>query len=848
MSFFGFDTTLPRDRGRSTETASFFQPPDPFAGICRPGPSDGNNDDDAVDFEDTYDGLGDQLDDADDALNDDTFGGQEGGEPATQASVGKDYDFFGQTAQVSDAINEEHLRYNRNAPPLRPSAVTESNYVKSTSKSVRTGYEQYKDRGSIPDLQVDASLWGVAPKKQGGESSQQVQQPRASDQTTVVPPKKMMSLEEVEAAMLSQRKPPPVPERPIFQPPIHIHQTTAEPPVPVQILQPEFRRPPPQEPRPPQSIHPAMGGPQQSMSYHQRDPSQSNGPSQPATLQPRQILQNPNRHPVQTNQAQVRGLEPKPPLMHQASGPLGGFIPQPPLFAHPQQPTHLTEEQRAAFMEEEAKRAKRNHKIHLLSKDNGLMTPQDKNFITRIQLQQLVTATGNPNEQGTDAALVEDFYYQVHSQIRGGPRQNPHQPLNSFAQTYLYQTGARQGGAVGRRLLRGGDSHVQRMEQQVQRAVEAAKLKPKNKQLVVEGSLGKISFSNAKTPKPLLNFKRTESGQDVHRPQSAGRTMSERKVPQTAMTAGDKKTVLRQIEKVYLILMEMEDHERRMPPQPSGADDSSALQQHMEWTQKMQESNKKLWTELRVMDPIIPNSPEPHPFIAFLSYAKGKKAVPRIFRQIDAEQRVTILTMIVVHIGILDVVRQAQLQPNEHQLPSAIREEVEIFSQAVMPSLFGYVNEAPLHIVIGLLGILLDSSDVQLVARTKVGLAILTMFLSRAELVKQASTGAVLNEDEWAHWTALYGRLFDSLEPILGHIFPGSVNAGEDIYVWQFLAAIGLGAGQDQQHRLVMAVKDRVMETVGLSKTLPPDMASQRLANVNLFLRAIGLDVQDLLQ
>ena len=95
---------------------------------------------------------------------------------------------------------------------------------------------------------------------------------------------------------------------------------------------------------------------------------------------------------------------------------------------------------------EDAKRAKRNHKIFLLSKDNGLMTPQDKNFITRIQLQQLVTATGNPNEHGTDASISEDFYYQVHNQIRGGPRQHPGQPLSNFAQTYLFQTGGRHGG------------------------------------------------------------------------------------------------------------------------------------------------------------------------------------------------------------------------------------------------------------------------------------------------------------------------------------------------------------------------------------------------------------------
>lgn len=33
------------------------------------------------------------------------------------------------------------------------------------------------------------------------------------------------------------------------------------------------------------------------------------------------------------------------------------------------------------------------------------------------------------------------------------------------------------------------------------------------------------------------------------------------------------------------------------------------------------------------------------------------------------------------------------------------------------------------------------------------------------------------------------------------------------------------------------------METVTQSKTLPADMANQRLGNVNLFMRAIGLDV-----
>lgn len=89
-----------------------------------------------------------------------------------------------------------------------------------------------------------------------------------------------------------------------------------------------------------------------------------------------------------------------------------------------------------------------------------------------------------------------------------------------------------------------------------------------------------------------------------------------------------------------------------------------------------------------------------------------------------------------------------------------------------------------------------------------------------------------------------YNGFFDVLEPTLPNIFPGTVNTGEDVYVWQFLAAIGIGASPEQQSRLVMAVKDRVMETVNLAKTLPADMASQRLGNVNLFMRSIGLDVE----
>lgn len=873
MSFFGFDPRGPRDGGHPAQAPGFGAAPDPFASISQ-NQSLALEDDDAIDFDDTYDGLGDQLQEADDDFNDDTFGG--GG--ATSKSVGKDFDFYGSTSKVSDAINEEALRFSRQQPPSK-APVPSSGPPKPTSKDFKTGYEAYKNPGYIPAMHVDPSLWGTGTSKigeeYGGQQSSREAVPSQQRYPSVVPTKKMMSLEEVEAAMRAQTKKPspsPTPQHPSQAPgPSVVPQAQSQAPhltrtqqaqVPYQQQGQPFRHGTGQPGGPGDSAQAPISIQQRPRSSHHmprtaqvskielptrsspaaQAPQLAHAPSQilqrdqntsqlsqdaPASPQPRQILQNPNRQPAQ--------LAPRPPehptpMQIQQRVPPSGQNGAPvsvPVIYHPSQIINLSDEERNAYLVEEAKRAKLNHKIFLLSKGNGLMTPQDKNFITRIQLQQLMTATGNVSEQDPDASLSEDFYYQVYNQIENRPRQNPQQPLSNFAQTYLFRTAGRQGG-MGRRQ-RGGDSHMQRMEQQVQRAVEAAKAKPKNKQLVIEGSLGKISFSNAKTPKPLLNIKRHDSN-NVTNQQS-------NKKAQAALSTTDRKAILKNIEGVYSTLMKMEDHDRRLPPQPSDDSNPAALQQVMDWQQTFQDLNQKLWLDLKVTEPILPDSAILHPFIAFLSYPKGKKAIPRIFNHIDENQRLTILTMIMVHLDILDVIRQAQ--PGAQPSPMS-REQVDLFLQAVMPGLFSYVTEAALNIIIGLLGLIIERVNLSAVARTRVGLEVLTMLLSRAAIVK-AVEGT--DDQTWEQWLGIYNHFFDFLEPLLGEVFPASVSAGQDQYVWQFLAATGSGANPEQQQRLVLAVKDRVMETLQQSKTLPPEMASQRRGNVNLFMQAIGLDV-----
>ena len=619
------------------------------------------------------------------------------------------------------------------------------------SKPYRSGYEAYKNPGYIPDLRVDPSLWATPPERQSQPSA--TADGSKTQASNAPPKKKMMSLEEVEAAMHSQtKKASPTPD---------ISQQNQQALV---SLEPIPQTQSQQTYIPQNSGHTAthsINRPTNADVFQGKTISQSEqlahisqaGASTRANIpihashapqilqrghhsgtqppdvynlpQTRQILQNPKRQPGQHDGKLVDSTLPlqQSPKSGLPTRNTGRTLP---IITHPSQLANLTEEQRQAFMAEDAKRAKRNHKIYLLSKGNGLMTPQDKNFITRIQLQQLMTATGNVNEHDPDISLAEDFYYQVFSQIENRPQQHPNQPLSNFAQTYLFQTGGR--GVNSYRRYNRGDNHMHRMQQQVQRAVEAAKAKPKNKQLVIEGSLGKISFSNAKTPKPLLSIKRNE------------------KLVQANLNTTDRKAVLKNIEAVYDSLMKIEDHDRRIPQQPLNDQDLVSAEPYIEWRRRFKELNQKLWLNLKVREPIVPESTMIHPFIAFLSYPKGKRAIPRIFTHLDQEQRLTILTIIMIQLDTVDVIRSAQPQFAALQSPSIAQEQIDTFLQYVMPSLFSYVTEAPLDIITGLVGLVVDRINLPAVARSQVGLEILTMLLSQAEIIRK---GEAPNIQEW---------------------------------------------------------------------------------------------------
>lgn len=588
MSFFGFDTTLPRHKANQSGAGrGIFDSHDPFAALSGSRPDDDGTAGVTLDFEDTYDGLGQQLEESGDTFNDDTFG-PSGGPALTRESVGKDFDFAGQTAQVQHSLQQEQQQqqsFRNNALPMV-----------QQSKPTRTGYEAYKQPEYIPKLEADASIWGTAI---AGRSNESTSKPAA-------PSTKMMSLEDVEAAMRAQARPAAPPQD------VHSSQTlglknmlglggrNATPPSQPAVDQAQSR--PPQILQRPQQLPPGQQAPPGfPIQQQHQQPHQDAGLRAPQILQRQQSPQQPIPAPSQQFPRPPPVGPARAPPVQAPRGPAAAA--QQPGHArgpsypglNPQQVQQMAPADREAYLAEEARRAKRNHKIFLLSKYNGLMTPQDKNFITRIQLQQLLTATGGVfTEPGSEEQIAEDFYYQVYAQIRGPPRTGPGHPLNQFAQTYLFQTGSRYGYGRSRHHPRGGgaDNHVQRMEQQVARAVEAAKARPKNKQLTLAGSLGKIAFSNSKTPRPLLHLKRPES---VGGKQSGAVTKP-----------ADRKTALRDIEALYTVLMRLEDHERRLPPPPHEESPPEVIEGHMRWRREMQALNQQLWEASKVMEPIQP--------------------------------------------------------------------------------------------------------------------------------------------------------------------------------------------------------------------------------------------------
>lgn len=785
-----------------------------------------------VEYDENYeDGLGSALDEANDDFNDETFGSD------LSSLKQKDFDFAGQTAQHAPQIDSGQVAWDYHRPPT--TASTGSN---SHQKSQSQQQQQY-----VPKLQPIASLWGEQPEQ----------------------PKKFLSVEEVEAEMMRSSASPSGPgaggpmQQQQQQPPhLGMYPQHMMGPAHHQMMQMDpwgssfqgMRMPPMQAgaagaypggmnmPPAGYPMNMPMGGPpgpgphpqpQSQLTGHAPGPgSVSNlgpgpggfvgGPTGGPQAGPQPGLAPQNAPPgltaEQQQQQQVRSPDNLNLLNQDQHQQQAQTVP----VALDQ----LMAEDKMAHEAEQVKDTESSRKLAQMEKLNGLMSQWDKNFIMRIQLQQMVS-----KDQYND-----DFYYQVHSAIEA--QRNPHQPVNALAKTYMLLNRGRK----NRRHQ--NDNPLQKMQQQVKDAVEAARDHPKREQITVEGALGRLQVSSGARPRRALNLHGRSpsdvpdagdgSGSDgdnnsTNKAASSSRTNAASTLSALNSRTGTKTRLIKQdtmrsLEDIYAVLLEIESTERSAPQDQS----------------RIESLLVRLWDLIQVQE--HGESKETQPFILMLSHDKGKKLIPRLFRHLDSTQRLTVLTRIVAHIDCLDVVKNGSyVTANGSVDVSAVnarsRESIELFTQTVLPPLVQLISDSPFDVVIGLLDIMIQNQHILPAAFTKVGLAILTVLISRAELLNQE--GAVSGADQES-WKYCFETLFSRVKGHMAALFPP--RTVEDSYVWHFLAALALAAKLDSQRVIVDEVRDRIFGTMAEAKALPPELGAVKISNLNLFLNVMGLN------
>ncbi|AMD22546.1 HHL224Cp [Eremothecium sinecaudum] len=854
MSFFGFDTSLPPNGQKADEL--------------------GNE----LDFEDTYQGFGEHEQEEDDYLNSETFG--------DGADLGNDFDFgYGKGAlEVASARSSE---------------------VQPTISYATAASQQRQKFDENVDLKPMESLWGNQPMPQDGMRPAD-QHPLAAQQ--VVGQKQQPVSQQGQMAMPPSfiGMPPqgmPVtgygfaPQGYVQQPPQQYQYTPqgmpaqfpqAVPPQFQQMLmmmnQPQQQGQQPSQaqmhqiamPPPPPGLQGEMP-PKQIPQPEQQQQQQQQQPPQSKTHAQQQMLMMSAQQATPKMPEQL--LSPPTQTTSLSQGP-----PCPAPVAQNQVPTppHTPREFRRGTVrkhhepltEEEQKRFQiRQAKVDKILKHSGVMTPRDKDFITRYQLSQIVT----------EDPYNEDFYFQVYKIIqRGGIVGESNKGL--IARAYLEHSGHRLGGRYKR-----ADVALQRMQSQVEKAVTVAKERPqKNKDLdsCKEGVLGKISSAmNSRAPRRQLQIpthKDDESdldeqsvssssaldevthsleGVDINKSKARRRSSyisSSIDQGSVLSRSGGRKFVLSLIESIYEEVLELEA-QLRSGKQPEAT---------------------KLWEALHIDD----DAHEVSPFISILSFDKGVKIMPRIMNFLSKDQKMRLFSCFFSELSHLNIIVKSSFRMNPDPTDFQLK-RIELFQSAFLKIIVSFLSSSAEFIeVMRLVLCLIKSNSISLISTSKIALNLITVLISRAALIKQDINGGS-SSTEISTWNEVYDKLFTSLEAKLLAVFPPKEYMDKIIalttaqqqnapsssgnktplsqkqtpqfydqsYIWQFFASLALSGKLNHQRIIIDEIRDEIFGTITKAEELgkqsqDPVYAYQKdkmYQDLNLFLNVIGLVARD---
>ena len=490
---------------------------------------------------------------------------------------------------------------------------------------------------------------------------------------------------------------------------------------------------------------------------------------------------------LQSNQVQNRLDQLFPPL----SGQLGlgtGINLQDP---------HLLHSVEARIREHEAVEMSRHRKaakIHRMAKYNNVMTQGDKDFITRIQVSQLVNTAGPKGEYDP---YIDDFYFvvmqslkasrvqQAQAQAHGGTRPGPDGAVPSQIIQNNRQRQQIKNSQMGDKRMTRRENAMNRMAQQVQRLVDDAKKKPRATQcdhisllslkirklirladspVSLEGALGKIAIRTRSAPRPLLQV---ESKSDLPSPATfpASNSLSSSLNQSSTATTGaalDRRNVLVALEEVYDIVLKLEQSRRLQPAllsaaqteqraqesqnvpgiltmHPVGTEARYALEEH---EVRYNELVERMWKGMKIMEPLDISSP--HPFISLLGPSKGKKLLPRVLRHMNQQQTLTLLTLLVATFDTLDVVKDASMldtNPNDPMLSMGVHSIVSSAAQTRTRKQLELETETLLNVTIPLVMSTVGRLQLRIVT------GMLGLMIERNDLIKLAKSKVSLGRN-----------------------------------------------------------------------------------------------------
>ncbi|KAH7097582.1 topoisomerase II-associated protein PAT1 [Auriculariales sp. MPI-PUGE-AT-0066] len=814
MAFFGLSTSLEDERNKACSRDA----------ACRilNGGGGGGDDDDVPVYnwgEASYDGLGDALLDGNDDLNDETFGGS--------GPVGKDFDF---THQQFDT-NDVPVSYHRHTPepshfvaapspspshtqarPPRDSRWDDRNALSAmigrlpsasgvptnarpqppprTGSAFSTGVAIPRDAGTPANAEdVEAELLALARQARTQQAQQYAQHQQQHS--------RQLTMEEIEEqlhaqALLQQQQQ----QQHSKQHSSTAATTTAPAPATTaqqreQVISEQLLLQQQLLQQQQASSAAALAQAQQQHRGQQHSRTFSEQTQQHMLVQAQmqeqlQMLRQRHVHAQQQTAAAAQAVQATAFQVQAASDPA--------ILA-------LDADARAALMHEAARkilqteqledrRRRRVIKMQRMSKYNELMTQGDKDFITRIQVSQLVSAD----------PFLDDYYAQVFRQRLG---------VNTEGDNVLKLGGG--GVGLGMPNNRAGrrENALQRMQQQVERLVklrqQAEKEKGTHALEHLQGALGKTSGRSYKAaPRQLLQVDPSHGTNGTTSPKkAAGQLTGEQSAVLSAFHDQTKEVgpqkpldryqVLMQLEEILASILDAELlHRRRAKqeiPEEKFAEDL-ALQQ------------TKIFTTMHVTDPL--ETSDPHPFISLLRPQKGKRMLPRAIRVLPDEMTTHLITLLLACFYQLDVVQNARVMDDIGDAGSAAAYEAElqVFNATVLQQLQIIISTASLGLVAGFLSVLV-MHQVQLVAMSKPGLQLLTFFLARAgALLTDEDPEHVPTEEEKQQWKRGFNSLFHLLEHQLGALFPSTriyakypnnpelLHSAADRHVWDFLALL----------------------------------------------------------